>query len=87
MWSSLSAFLPKGQLNVCAEYTLSSLFRIAVQRARSQQVRQRDHPDQASVLPVDWPFGAFRGQKGARPHGNAGILGSAGNVVSVTYRI
>ena len=29
-------------------------------------------------------LGAFRGQKGARPHGNAGI---PGNVVSVTYRI
>jgi len=38
---------------VCAEYTLSSLFRIEVQRTRFQQVRQRDHPDQAPVLPVD----------------------------------
>ena len=87
MRCSLSAFLPKGQLNVCAEYTLSSLFRIEVQRARFQQVRQRDPPDQASVLPVDWPFGAFRGQKGARPHGNAGVPGIPGNVVCVTYRI
>ena len=53
MWCSLPAFLPKRQLNVCAEYTLSSLFRIEVQRTRFQQVRQRDHPDQAPVLPVD----------------------------------
>jgi len=32
-------------------------------------------------------LGAFRGQKGARSHGNAGIPGIAGNVVCVTYRI
>ena len=33
------------------------------------------------------PSAAFRGQKRARSHGNAGIPGIPGNVVSVTYRI
>jgi signal transduction histidine kinase len=32
-------------------------------------------------------FGALRGQKRARSHGNAGISGIRGNVVCVSYRI
>jgi hypothetical protein len=32
-------------------------------------------------------LGAFKGQKRASHHGNAGIPGILGNVVSVTYRI
>ena len=40
-----------------------------------------------SLNSTDNPFGAFRGQKGARSHGNAGIPGILGNVVCVTYRI
>ena len=37
--------------------------------------------------PLAGQFGDFRGQKGARLHGNAGIPGIPGNVPSVTYRI
>jgi hypothetical protein len=38
------------------------------------------------ATPIDglWPVG---GQKGPRPHGNAGIPGIPGNVVCITYRI
>ena len=36
--------------------------------------------------PIDG-LGAFRGQKGARSHGNAGMPGIHGNLESVSYRL
>src|SRR5439155_1236239 len=48
----LPAFLPEGHRDVRAEHALPPLFRFEVQRPRLQQIGQRDHPGQASVLPA-----------------------------------
>jgi hypothetical protein len=41
-------------------------------------------PCESEIIDSLW---RVQGQKGARPHGNAGIPGISGNVVCVSYRI
>ena len=51
----------------------------------SNEWRFHHYRGKRKIPPI--PFDAFKGQKGARLYGNAGIPGIAGNVVCVTYRI
>src|SRR3954453_6683103 len=42
--SSLPGSVAERQADVCAEHALTPLFRVEIQRARLEQIRQRNHP-------------------------------------------